>query len=35
MEPGISIGTYLVLLGPMCIILALVLIEYWNGRRQR
>ena len=35
MEPGISIATYIVLLAPMGIILALALIGYWTGRRQR
>ena len=35
MEPEISIATYVVLLGPMCIILALALIGCLARRRPR
>jgi hypothetical protein len=35
MEPDISIATYIVLLGPMCVILALALIGLFTRRRRR
>lgn len=35
MQPEISIATYIVLLGPMCLILILALIGLWTGRRRQ
>lgn len=35
MDPEISISTYIVLLGPMCIILVLALIGLFTSRRRR
>jgi hypothetical protein len=32
MEAGISVSTYVVLLGPMCLILALAVIGCWTGQ---
>ncbi len=35
MVSGVSTLTYIVLLGPMCLILALVLVGCYTGRRRR
>ena len=35
MEPGISVATYFVLLGPMCLILVLVLVGCLMGHRSQ
>jgi hypothetical protein len=35
MEPTISIATYIVLLAPMCVILALALAGYFTHKRRR